>query len=226
MSRLSDLVLKVTFCSKNMLERRFLMRELLSSPLPAGSDLSASLVTTFPLDLLDLSLGCTRIKGRVASLSRRWPLIWHRQGQEQHKARPIRQHQREKAPAMTEVRRPGRTQRGPHFHLELRQQRHMSQRESGNAKQEVVADDWQVWASPCSHPSLLPQTTRSITQVTKLIPRPSFLFIAFGWFCPGPGFSLLKAAFPASWGQILGLCKNPRGDFRCPINKCDPNKET
>lgn len=42
-----------------------------------GSDLSSSPVTTFPPDLLGLSLGCTTRKRRVASPSRRWPLIWH-----------------------------------------------------------------------------------------------------------------------------------------------------
>lgn len=59
-------------------------RQSLHFHLPVGSDLSGSPVTTFPPDLLGLSLGCTRIKRRVASPSRRWPLIWHRRGQAQH----------------------------------------------------------------------------------------------------------------------------------------------
>lgn len=37
-------------------------RESLHFPLPVGSDLSGSLVTTFPPDLLGLSLGRTRKK--------------------------------------------------------------------------------------------------------------------------------------------------------------------
>lgn len=98
------------------------MRESLHFPHPVGSDLSDSPVTTFPPDLLGLSLSCTGIKRRVASPSRRWPLIWHRRGQAQRtKPDQPATSNRELDPAVAEISWKPETSQWhlcwPHFHL-------------------------------------------------------------------------------------------------------------